>query len=352
MFRKSRARRLYAKAADLALKNNVLEAAPLYRKAVSLDSDYLRAPVRIAPPYIQVETIRACNAACIMCPLETSPTPNRVMSDELFDRIVSEVITFDPKPEVALHGLGEPLMDKRIVERIRKLSAHGVTVSIVSNATLMDEEKAGALLTAGIRDISFSIESVEQETYERIRAKLKLSDAIEGIEAFLRVRNRLGSNVPVRLMFTYSEDNRDQYSTFREFWKPRLREGDTIALVPIHSFGKFSLYNTDNMDPCAQIFSSLHIRADGVVSLCCIDVDGEYKIGDVTKQSIIEIFNGERIRQDRHTHLMGQRRSMKLCADCDQPESGKKGVADNLRDASPTLEGKFFVSPRSLPQPS
>ena len=95
--------------------NRLIQATEAYRTAFALDPDYARATsLQVVPQYIQIETIRACNAACVMCPLETSPTPNRVMSDDTFERIVSEISGLHPLPSVAVHGLGEPLMDKKL----------------------------------------------------------------------------------------------------------------------------------------------------------------------------------------------------------------------------------------------
>ncbi len=173
-----------------SLKNWTDKAADAYKVGYVLNPDYKTAlTLQVVPNYIQIETIRACNAACIMCPIETSPTPNRVMSSEIFERILAEIATIPQIETVAVHGLGEPLMDKKIAARIRRLKEIGIPrVPFVSNATLMTPQIAEEILDAGIDVGIFSIESVEQKTYEKIRKNLKLSDAISGIEAFLAAR--------------------------------------------------------------------------------------------------------------------------------------------------------------------
>jgi len=321
-----------------------------YRRAFAVDPDYERLlTLLLKPVYLQIETVRNCNAACVMCPLETSKVPRTVMSDAVFSRVIEQIGSLTPIPHVALHGLNEPLMDKKIISRIKQLKAIGVsTVSVVSNGSLMTREKAAELIYSGINDISFSIESVDSQTFEGIRIGLKLEDVIRGIVDFITVRNLSEKFLPVRLLFTYSERNRHQYQQFREYWLPILKpsKGDTISALPIHSFGKFEMYNNDNTKACYQLFTDMHIRADGTVSLCCIDVDAEYNVGNISKNSIIDIYNCKQIRFDRHRHMTGDRHDIKICANCDQPECGEKTLSDDLLSKPLRLDAqaKYFIS--------
>jgi tetratricopeptide (TPR) repeat protein len=278
------ARRMFEQAGNLGLASGFYNLSSLemqtgrmdegvksYRRAFAIDPDYERLlTLHITPGYLQIETVRTCNAACVMCPLETSKMPRIAMSDEVFSRLIEQIGFLTPIPPVALHGLNEPLMDKKLIPRIKQLKAAGVsTVSVVSNGSLMTKEKAAELIESGINDISFSIESVDALTFEGIRIGLKLEDVLRGILDFIAVRNEVSKFLPVRLLFTYSERNRQQYEQFRAYWLPILspEKGDTISALPIHSFGKFYMYNNDNTKACYQLFTDMHIRADGTVSL-------------------------------------------------------------------------------------
>lgn len=324
------------------------EGVQSYRLGFDINPEWSRlVTLPILPRYVQIETVRTCNAACIMCPLEASNEPRMAMSDALFSRVVEKIACLTPIPHVGLHGLNEPLMDKKLISRIRQLKAAGVAkVSVVSNGSLMTQEKALELIEAGISDISFSIESVDKSTFEGIRIGLKLEDVLCGIHNFVTARNMSTRYVPIRLLFTYSELNRLQYDQFRAYWLPILNsDGDTISALPIHSFGKFGLYNSDNNGACYQVFTDMHIRADGRVSMCCIDVDAEYKVGDISQDSIIEIYNSSQIRFDRHRHMIGYRHDIEICANCDQPECSAKAVSDDLgsKRLRLDLQGKYFI---------
>src|SRR5262245_20878624 len=329
-----------------AYENRVGEGAILFRKGIELRPDYRgESIVRMTPSYVQLETVRTCNAACVMCPLEDSHVQRRALSDDLFYRIADQLIAMRPRPRVAMHGLNEPLMDKKIAKRLAYLTSGGIeTVSVVSNASLMTEKMAEALIGAGLSDISFSIESIDQSTFEAIRVGLKLSDVLDGVAAFVRVRERLSAPIPVRIMCVYSEQTRHRYRDFRAYWQSRLKgPDDKIILEPIHSYGHFDLYNDDDVGPCFQPFNTMQIRADGLVSLCTIDVETEYQVGDAKTQSLADIFNGDQFRLARYKHLTGNRDSIDICKRCDAPESVTKTLLDSLTSEPPRLNGRYFV---------
>lgn len=340
---------LYNLAFSHARQSKWAQATEAYQSAYARDPDYRTCGADLlAPVYVQIETVRACNAACTMCPLETSPTPRRNMSDETFDLVVQRIAEMPSIPALSVFGLGEPLMDKKIVRRVRALNQlKPPTINLVSNGALMTKADAESLIDAGVTYVVFSIESVDAATFEAIRLNLKLSETLTGIRSFIDARNRMAPNLPIRLAFTYSRENIHQYEQFRAYWLPLLKEGiDCISLIPVHSFGKFSLYSTDNHGPCYQMFTDMHIRADGVVSLCCIDVESEYRIGDIRHHSLTDIYNCDQIKEDRHRHLLGRRHEMKLCAECDQPEAVLYAVNDALVGSPPQLDasGRYFLT--------
>ena len=70
--------------------------------------------------------------------------------------------------------------------------------------------------------------------------------------------------------------------------------------------------------PCGKPFREMSIDWNGKVPICCIAWGGEYIAGDVTKQKISEIWQGDRFNAMRQKLLRGQRDTM-LCKGCDHP---------------------------------
>jgi hypothetical protein len=58
------------------------------------------------------------------------------------------------------------------------------------------------------------------------------------------------------------------------------------------------------------------VNFDGQVSVCCVDWSYGTIVGDLTKTSLTEIWNGTALREFRLAHLRGERATIAACANC------------------------------------
>ncbi|MBV8166000.1 MAG: radical SAM protein, partial [Alphaproteobacteria bacterium] len=145
------------------------------------------------PQYFQVETTRLCNARCPFCPSDVWDKTTPYMSDALYKKVADEIIAHrDWVKFVDLQRAGEPLLDKKIYERVAYMKDGGVKfVAITTNASGLTEDNARKLLAAGIDEVMLSIDSVEKEKYEQMRAGLKYEQVMANIRGFFRLRDEL-----------------------------------------------------------------------------------------------------------------------------------------------------------------
>jgi molybdenum cofactor biosynthesis enzyme MoaA len=66
---------------------------------------------------------------------------------------------------------------------------------------------------------------------------------------------------------------------------------------------------------CEHI-TRLDILSSGKVALCCMDQEGEYSLGDVTRDSVLEVFRGEASRRYQEMHRTGRRGEIAPCGTC------------------------------------
>src|ERR1700729_3497818 len=92
-----------------------------------------------------VETTAKCNLYCPMCPRETHPQPKADMNDAVFDALVKGAA--HTGEHMMLIGLGEPLLDPKIFDRIEYCERHGISTLLSTNGVLLDEAAAEKLLT-------------------------------------------------------------------------------------------------------------------------------------------------------------------------------------------------------------
>ncbi len=92
---------------------------------------------------------------------------------------------------------------------------------------------------------------------------------------------------------------------------------------------------------CAFPFHTLAIQSDGQVVCCCVDWSRHTLVGDVTKESLYNIWHGEKLRNFRLLHLSGQRNKNEACRNCLKLPFGGAYEADNLDDVSPEILQKI-----------
>jgi len=52
------------------------------------------------------------------------------------------------------------------------------------------------------------------------------------------------------------------------------------------------------------------------VALCCMDQEGEFSLGDVTQQSVLQVYRGEASRRYQEMHRTGRRAEVAPCGSC------------------------------------
>lgn len=279
--------------------------------------------VRYVPQIFHIETVMGCNAKCIMCRITDTERTAKIMSDDLFEKIAVEIASFETSPEVSLQLLGEPLIDKKLERRIWTLKELGVHhVGFATNGQLMTAARARSILEIEPHYVRFSLEAHTKETFEKIRIGLDFDIVTANVINFFKTRDALQAKTSVRLLFIKHEDNIRELDAYLAFWQKYLKSEDSIEVIDRHNFGNgdFSAVKTSDK-PCYIPNETMVIFADGEVSLCCGDADGEFKMGTVNEDSLIDVFNNQRFHRMRAIHEMGGRDMMKLCATCNIPEA-------------------------------
>lgn len=283
----------------------------------------------IYPKRFQVETVFGCNASCVMCPVD-EPTTRRkgVMDLEVFKRLIDQVAPYaDQLTKTDLFGIGEPLLDRTICEKIAYAKLRGLpSVAISTNADLLDEERALRLLASGVDVVIFSIDGATAATHEAIRIGTHFDRVVANVERFVTLRD--GQVSPTRIVFRFirQDGNRGEWEAFRSRWLPRARldRGDQVIAYDVQSWGgKIGIPKGTSLPqvppelPCHHVWDRLIVLQDGTVPLCCADVhQPELDLGNAFQASPIEIYNGSKFEGIRELHRSGRRNEMRICRDC------------------------------------
>jgi len=137
--------------------------------------------------FIQLHT--HCNAECINCPFEftyNSVHPNGRMTDQTWNKILSDIIEMEFEGQVGLYLHHEPLIDKTLFNKIRdineKTKAH---VVLSTNGQLLNEENVKKLMEAKPNKVHLNINSGSKEEYESSMKGLKYETTIQNCKRFI-----------------------------------------------------------------------------------------------------------------------------------------------------------------------
>lgn len=245
------------------------------------------------PKHVHIETMALCNAACTFCPYPHLERQKTVMPDELISKILDDLTEIPP--EVTFHispfKVNEPFLDWRLFDVMRQINAKlpNAAITLTSNATPLTDEKLDRLQTIaniGYLWISFNdhrpgeYEKTMSLPYERTMERLKAIHArIENGEIVFPVHlSRVGDETSVDNEFCQWVKK-----TFPRFQSKVFQRGGWIGQVDT------TIGRVPNVG-CSRWFE-LSITATGIVAHCCMDGQAKWPIGDVTNQSVLEVYN-------------------------------------------------------------
>lgn len=315
---------------DLARK---LRSTALWMKDVrSYDPQARRTRLR-GPTVVQIQTIDRCNAACIMCPYSSSikTAPANLMDDGLYRHILDEFRRPDTVKSVILMLQNEPLLDRKLPDRVRlarELFGRRVRIVTVTNGTPLTTAMTGDLVASGIDRVTVSIDAIREDTYARIRPGLDFQRVVGNT---LSLIGRLGPR-RVCVKFLRQRENEGEESAFAGYWR---RHGVSVIFSePTNRAGWLESYERvrkrrpdawkklvypalNRLVPaCPLPFTSATVLWDGRVITCCHDWGPRDTVGDLSRQTLKEAWDGEKINHYRHllwTHRAGE---SLVCANC------------------------------------
>jgi MoaA/NifB/PqqE/SkfB family radical SAM enzyme len=292
-----------------------------------------RAVLKGGPIEITVESTARCNLYCPMCPRHIYKFDNESMDLELYRKIVEDCK--DYVEFVWPYGIGEPMMHPGIFEMIRITRKAGIRTGMSTNATLLDDRRADLLLDCGLDYAILAFDGATRETYEKYRAGASFERTRENILALLAKKRRRRSAMHVVLQMVLLEENAREIDAYRRLWSIDGVDEVRFKRDEIRIDG--SRIPEDELKgrrrkPCHLLWRGpLYVRYDGLTYPCCYMYEGQ-PVGDLRKQSVMEVWNSPPMVKLRSAHLSGDLRNYPVCVTCQA-----------ARPSSPVLYGSLVL---------
>jgi radical SAM protein with 4Fe4S-binding SPASM domain len=276
-----------------------------------------RERVPALPVEYIVETTAKCNLYCPMCPRETHPQPKEDMNEAVFDALVNGAASTGE--HMMLIGLGEPLLDPKIFDRIAYCERHGISTLLSTNGVLLDETTAEKLLATPLAHITLSFDGATKESFEMYRKGAKFERVRDNFVRFARLKQQKNSKLQIVVQMVRMPNNAQEVDDFKRFWSAipgvdqvRIKEDETNVLQPE------AARTGAESRACHYLWRGpVYVKHDGRVFPCCQSymLDGE-PIGRLPHQTLHQINNSDEMRRLRRLHAQGRAGEIDMCARC------------------------------------
>ena len=304
------------------------------------NASYTRAADMAAFPFpqsIQLQTINACQAACIMCPypvVKDNFTRGR-MDEALFDRIAEEVASRQESRTFVPMLQNEPFLDKRLFDRIarfRRVAGPRIEVELVTNGAFLTDENIEKMRAAELDILDVSLDAVQRETYEKIRVGLDFDTVMAGVERVIAAKL---PRTALHVRMVLQRDNIREAKAFARSWRARgvavftyMTNDRAGAITDFkdrirptedelgfgHRIGRAAFRRW--IGHCPIPFATTNILHDGSMLLCVHDWNRNEILGNVRDSTISELWNGERMKELRRLVSERKYEEVPACQSC------------------------------------
>ncbi len=284
------------------------------------------------PDVLRIEASGKCNFKCIHCPNGYVSSPRGIMQDNIFELLTSQLASasFIPRVVVLYHG-GEPLLNKNISTYIRYFKKLGTKkIKVVTNGSLLDERVAVELDTSGLDELWISFDGHSPQENDYIRRGGNFSRDCENTIKALSIKNRkmriVVTNVqiltkndvdlylsgkfhletPKYILKIFGNYDNIHFESYPAMTWPALKSSNILE--------RLSIPSETIPNYCSNLFETFTVLSNGNIAPCCHDLTGEVCFGNILKDNIFDVWNGQKHTDFRNAIINKKPKS--ICKKC------------------------------------
>ncbi len=312
----------------MGLKDTLYKTASRYEPIQRVLRNAVVARKLRFPEVISIESSSFCNADCIMCPRELLSRKKGNMSMDLYRKIIDECAENARYIKLIQPFMfGESFINRQLVDMIAytKSRLPRVPVSVSTNGSLINPQKAQELIDCKLDKINIDIDGATADTFEAVRVGLDYEQVVENARYLMELKRSTGSRTPeITVTIINMEETQHEVDAFRELWTPIA---DNVVVQSYTTWtGSVDDKNVGDQAaasatggftfPCKHPWEEFVIANDGRVSICCLDFDFKVEVGDVSRQTIREVWNGAPIQEIRQKMIENRYDELEICSQC------------------------------------
>ena len=288
------------------------------------------------PICISFEPTTSCNLRCPECPsgLRSFTRATGMLGQPLFQNVIDQLAP--TLSYLTFYFQGEPYLHPQFLDMVQYAASKNIYTATSTNAHYLKDENARLTVESGLDRLIISIDGTTQDTYQSYRVGGSLEKVIEGARNIIAWKKKLKSSTPhVMFQFLVVKPNEHQipevYTLAKQIGVDQvvlktaqiydyangsdlIPEQDQYSRYRKMNDGSYTIKNSlDNH--CWKMWHSCVITWDGKIVPCCFDKDAHHVLGDLTKNSFEEVWNGDAYHSFRAS-LLRSRSEIEICKNC------------------------------------
>jgi len=239
---------------------------------------------------------------------------------------------------------GEVLLDPHFVARIKKarmhpgISAISITTNMIAHEHLSDEEWRYVL--SELRYLQVSIGGTDAGTYKQMYGVDAFGNVMEGMRRIAGIRRAFNLDVVLAIALRTVKAS-EVLANDRILTELRGLGYECISAIDrFHNWGKricqenlpcgTSLFPAAGVaGSCIHPMTELAVLSNGVITgCCCVDCEGYLKLGNMTDDSLCDVWSGVRRKELCRSFETGE--VPDLCVKCSSYQPGNELLSSGL----------------------
>ncbi|HQL69760.1 MAG TPA: radical SAM protein, partial [Bacteroidales bacterium] len=232
---------------------------------------YVKTNNKNFPSLMEFQLDNICNLECIMCSGEYSSKirQNIEKGDKYIspydDRFVEQLEPFIPFLEQAVFTGGEPFLFPiyyKIWDLIGKIKPE-LQIFVSTNGTVLNDKVKHYLNKLNF-NFTISIDSINEETYCKIRRNAKLDDTLNNIDFFIKYSNDRNASLNIKCL-VLPQNYTDIPDMIEYFNKQQINVLPKLAHLPLYT--SMSSLANDDLNKVIKVLSSTGFTPDSATTV-------------------------------------------------------------------------------------
>ncbi|OIP54681.1 MAG: radical SAM protein [Ignavibacteria bacterium CG2_30_36_16] len=301
-------------------------------------SKIVRKPVVWGKPLtFSIEPTNFCNLECPECPsgLGALTRPLGLLKFENFKNIIDQI--YEHCFYIQLFFQGEPYINKELPEMIKYARSKNIYVSISTNGLLINEKKVDIVLKNAPDKLIFSIDGLDERSYQNYRIGGTFKDADAALRLFIKKKREKNLKKPfVEFQFIVMKQNEDQIEKVFSYGKEVGVDNVVLKTMQLSSYENAQHFLPENQEyrrytvingklkmkgniknHCFALWRTSVVTWDGKIIPCCFDKDAKYELGLLNGNTFNEIWKSEKYYKFRNS-ILQNRNGIDMCTNCSE----------------------------------